>query len=259
MMNPPGSAPAADPVAGPAGSRRRWPHRILAGTFHKTGTIQWKSILDRFVAEFGMRFYRRNAAPPPADRQTCLDPHSLFPPPLLDGPHRGIVMFRDPRDVVVSGAFYHARLTPAQGDACTLLPEQRFGGRSYVETINAQPSGEEKLLFEMHEMGTRTIRHRLRFATMPEHFRRVHFEALVTERELAEFRRIFDGLGLPEDIRPRAPEIARENSLFSGRVTTSHVRSGRPGEWRDHFTPRLRQAFRQRFGHAAQRLRYPAD
>jgi hypothetical protein len=36
------------------------------------------------------------------------------------------------------------------------------------------------------------------------------------------------------------------------------VRSGKPAQWRQHFTPELHTEFRRRFGDLAERLGYPA-
>jgi hypothetical protein len=39
----------------------------------------------------------------------------------------------------------------------------------------------------------------------------------------------------------------------------SHLRSGRPGEWRRHFSPRVADAFEKRFGDGLRRLGYVRD
>ncbi|MEO3470297.1 sulfotransferase domain-containing protein [Roseomonas sp. CAU 1739] len=231
--------------------------RMLVGTFHKTGTILMLTVLRRIAAHLGYQLWVPNRNPPPETWDIMFHAHSTFSSELLEKPHRGAVVIRDPRDIIISGAFYHAR-TDSDRDPWLYEPNARFGGRSYHEAIAALPTDAEKFIFEMDNFGTRTIANMRRYLDLSPDFIRVRFEDLTTDVELAEFRRMFTWLGIREADIDKALRIAQRSSLFSGEVSTKHVRSGKPAQWRQHFTPELHAEFHKRFGDVAEQLGYPA-
>ncbi len=244
------SSAAADAPVGIAAPR------MLVGTFHKTGTVLMLQILQRIANQLGYRLWVPNGMPPPASWEILLHAHSVFGPEILEAPHRGVVVIRDPRDIIISGAFYHAR-TDSHRDPWLYKPNPRFGGRSYHEAIAALPTDADKLLFEMGHLGGRTIRSMRQHLTLSPAFIHVRFEDLTTDVQLGAFRRMFTWLGIREADMEKALGIARQSSVFSGKVTDKHVRSGKPAQWRQHFTPELHDAFRRRFGTIAEEFGYP--
>ncbi len=242
--------PEPEPVAAKA------PHRMLVGTFHKSGTILMLTILRGIAAELGYRLWVHSARPEPEDWDIMFHAHSAFPAAVTEQPHRAVVVIRDPRDVIISAALYHAR-TDSDRDPWLYVPDPRFGGRSYHETIAALPTDAEKFVFEMDNFSRRTIQGMRRQLQASRDTIRVRFEELITDVELKEFRRIFTWLGIREADMDKALQIAERSSLFSGQVASKHVRSGRPAQWREHFTPELHAEFRKRFGDIAEELGYP--
>lgn len=245
------------PATAPAGLAEGRP-RMLVGTFHKTGTMLMRGIFMRVARRFGYRVLI------PAMRghmdawDLCLDAHSGFRPEEMTGDFRGIVVIRDPRDVIISGALYHTRLDETSTDRWVHVPMPAYGGMSYQQRLRSLPSDEARFLFEMDNMGRQTLGRMAAFTSPRPSFRLSRFEDLVTDLELFEFHRIFAWLGLPGDQIGPALGIAWSQSVFSGGVRTSHVRSARPQQWQSHFTPALHDAFRERFGDIAERLGYPA-
>lgn len=245
-------AAAPEPEAAPAG-----PRKMLLGTFHKSGTILMLTILREIAAELGYRLWVHSKRAEPEAWDILFHAHSIFPPEVVEQPHRGAVVIRDPRDIVISAALYHAR-DDSDRDPWLYEPDPKFGGRSYHEMIAALATDAEKFVFEMDNFSMRTIANMRRVLDDSQNIIRVRFEDLTTDTELSEFRRIFTWLGLREsDIEP-ALRIAERSSLFSGRVATKHVRSGKPAQWREHFTPEVHAEFSRRFGDIAERLGYPA-
>ena len=172
---------------------------------------------------------------------------------IAAGGWRGALVIRDPRDVVVSGAHYHAR----SNEPWLHRPRDAFGGRTYQEALLALPDMEARLVFELRQTGGRTIAEMLAARERYPGFAMVRFEDLVTDHELKAFRALFAHLGFPEAAMDRLLAVAERNSVFSGRVKPSlHVRSARPAQWRSEFTPAVLQAVMQRFPDAPERLGY---
>jgi hypothetical protein len=174
---------------------------------------------------------------------------------------------RDPRDLVVSGYFYHRRgaeawttlEAPTEADwyfANGCVPEGlRASGKSlagYLRSI----SEEDGLLTELE-------------------FRRYHFESMaawperhpdvVTYRyeevvgdEARVFGEIFDFYGLSRVERSLGSWFVRRYSIRRMQAD-SHVRDPASGQWRKHFTPRVREAFDARHAGLVERLGYPVD
>ncbi len=70
-------------------------------------------------------------------------------------------------------------------------------------------------------------------------------------------------LGVPEEVVRSAIRMNRFEQV-SGRArgvedVQSHLRCGQPGDWRNHFTSRVAEAFEKRFGSALRQLEYVQD
>jgi hypothetical protein len=232
--------------------------RMLIGTFHKTGTKLIHAVFRQISTALNYKFWTPDGNDPPEDSNVMFHQNSGFRPNLMRRAFPTALVFRDPRDVIISGAFYHLKQeTP--GDAWLHVPNARFGGMTYQQKIASLPNDEERLIFEMDHKGGATLRHMQRFLPPRPHVMLARFEELVSDPYMFEYHRMFAWLGIPPEHLGRALNIAYRNSLFSGNVNTPHVRSGRPGEWRDTYTPRTREAFRERFSDLAERCGYPAD
>jgi hypothetical protein len=231
------------------------PHRILIGTFHKTGSVLMARIWRDGCKALGLRFwpvYPHTRSPPP-EWDVCFEDHSRFPPEAVAAPHRGALVIRDPRDIVISGAHYHMTST----EPWLHRPQRAFGGLTYQQKINSLPTMEARLLFEMRQVGARTFRD---IAAAMERFPDFHiarFEDLVSDRALGGYRAMFAALGFAGGALDALLEAARRHSLFSGRVENpEHVRSGLPGQWRTGFSERVMRAFVEAHGDLPRRWGY---
>lgn len=179
---------------------------------------------------------------------------------------------RDPRDLVVSGYFYHKRAaepwmkienpTPydwyfANGCIPAGLREAKTSFASYLQSL----SEEDGLLAELE-------------------FRRFHFESMrewpaehpdillfryeeILGNERSVFARIFEHYGLSKLERTLGDWFARRYSIQSvARKQESgdaHIRNPTAGQWRRHFTPRLREAFEERHPGLIEQLGYAVE
>ena len=161
-------------------------------------------------------------------------------------------LIRDPRDLIISGVFYHERCT---SERWLTVPNPKFQGLSYQQTLAGLPSLEEKIRFEMLHIGGSTIRDMLAWNYGRPQFYEAKYEDLIEDVELRRFRDIFTFLGYPEEQMDELLQIAFNCSLFSGRVN-GHIRSGLPRQWQSYFTKPLHRQFLEHFGDALVRLGY---
>ncbi|MEM8963891.1 MAG: sulfotransferase domain-containing protein [Acidobacteriota bacterium] len=174
---------------------------------------------------------------------------------------------RDPRDLVVSGYFYHRRgaegwvvqKAPTESDwyfANGRLPDALRGSDlSFAEYLQEVPK-EEGLLAELE-------------------FRAAHFESMAQwpashpdivtfryEDVVADgpgvFRSLFEFYRLRPVERGLANFFARRYAL-GGRGADPHIRNPASGQWREHFTPRVRREFDTRYAGLVRQLGYSAD
>jgi hypothetical protein len=175
---------------------------------------------------------------------------------------------RDPRDLVVSGYFYHRRgaepwveiAGPTDDDwylANGVVPEGMRGEKvSYAAYLRSLPE-EEGLLAELE-------------------FRRAHFESMVAwpaahsdirtfryeeivGRETLVMRELFDFYGLSTVERGVGRYFASRYSLRRLADADAHVRNPASGQWRRHFTARVRRAFDADWAGLVKQLGYPTD
>lgn len=232
--------------------------RVLIGTHHKCGTLWLKKIFSAVCTHLSLVMHHGERGFLSRGFDVLFDDHSTFKFPAFLGRYRGLHLIRDPRDVIISGAFYHERCT---SEPWLLERTTRLRGRSYQQALTDLPSLEEKLRFEMRHCSGQTIRDMLAWNYANQRFYEAKYEDLIEDVELRRFREIFAFLRFPESEMEELLRIAYDNSLFSGKLSasTEHIRSGRPRQWHSYFTKSLHHEFLDLFGDALVRLGYEQD
>ncbi len=196
----------------------------------------------------------------PEENTIYFQDHSFFPTSLHDQRVRGFRIIRDPRDVVISGAHYHAK----SKEGWLHVGRPYFDGKSYAEMINGLPDMQDRYRFEMENVAAGTIagmvdakgdealRHFL-----DQHFLTVRYEDLVEDTELKEFKKICRHLKIP--FKAAAP-IFLKHSLFSNKNAVSgHGRSGKKQQWKTVFNQQLGREFADRHQRSLEILGYEKD
>lgn len=210
-------------------------NKVLVGTHHKTGTDWMLRIFRRISRDLGLRFVAGKQREFPTDFDVFIQHHSRFDLTRLDVEYRGLHLIRDPRDVIISGCFFHQK----SGERWLHIRRGEFGGLTYQEKINSYATLDDKIMFEMENHGT--IRDMLAWSYSDPRFVEVEYEDLIVDDNLMLFHRIFAHLGFPGETIPGLLRIASDNSLFSGNVRKSdHVRSGEKMQWKDTLSPVIR-------------------
>jgi hypothetical protein len=190
----------------------RLPHKIVAGSFHKTGTVLLNRLFRVTCHKLGWQYYHsKKHKGLDADWDIARVPRSQFSALVGDLPHRGVVIVRDPRDVIISAAHYHMKAR----ERWLHRPRETLGGKTYQEHINSLPDNDARYLFEMENSGKKTIRAMLNWAEPPENITITRLETLATDYDFVEFRRIFEFLGFEGRALEVGLKVAREVSLFS--------------------------------------------
>ena len=226
-------------------------HKILVGTHHKTGTVWLAAIFEQLCNRLGLAYVKSGVDSLPAAFDVWLEDHSQFGSMLQQGGYRGVHIIRDPRDVIVSACRYHQTSNEPQ----LHVPKPEFGGMTYQEKLcSLEPDAQ--LLLEMEHSAGYNIRCMTEWDYSNPDFFEVKYEDLMADTDLLLFHRIFTFLGFPAEVLPTVLGIAYNNSLFSGRVASTHVRSGRSRQWEAHFKPVHKERFHQLFGDALMQLGY---
>lgn len=234
------------------------PRFVLHCCHHKTGWSWFNSVLQAISDHYGLRFQnlRLGSLDPSTDVALGYGDRSALPrAPDLVGSH----MVRDPRDVVVSGYHYHL-WTP---EAWAHEPDPAYGGRSYREHLRALDP-EEGLAAEIRH-ALPVIREMADWDYDDPRFCELRYEDAIADPR-ATYRQVFRHYGFTDEAVATAADIADRYSFrnLTGRrlgdvEERSHLRSGRPGQWRKEFTPATSELFKELAGDALIALGYETD
>ncbi len=174
---------------------------------------------------------------------------------------------RDPRDLVVSGYFYHrrgaeewvTRPSPSDTDwyfANGCIPERmRESGESFSQHLQSL-SQEEGLLAEL-EFRARHLESMAQWPAEHPNILTLRYEDIIGN-EVEVFRQLLEFYELSFLERRLGSWFARRHSLRK-RAADPHVRNPASGQWREHFTPRVVEAFEARHRGLVEALGYPSS
>jgi hypothetical protein len=174
---------------------------------------------------------------------------------VADRPWLATHMYRDPRDMCVSGYFYHQWC--AEDWANT--PHPHWGGRSYKACL-CELSKEDGLLFELkYQISVACLT-----LTRWQHWDdkrvlNIKYEDAIFEPSAA-FERIFAHLQLPASAGARLGYkhsfVGNKKRQLGIEQRGKHMRKGVPGDWRNHFTPAVKDAMKEQWGDLLIQLGY---
>jgi hypothetical protein len=177
---------------------------------------------------------------------------------------RAVHIIRDPRDMLISGYFYHLKASeswchyqdPTNEDWAVVnaqVPENLPAGTSlkdYLESVSI----EEGLAAEM-DLRQFHFDNMLDWPTDDERVLTIRYDELMGN-EAETFRRIYDFYGFVPQTRWAAAHYANKYSITSAHRHGSHIRNPKAGQWKRHFTPDLERMFNERFGALLEKYGY---
>jgi len=269
-----------------------WPNKpnrlILHCAHHKAGYSWWNKTWTRLCQHFGMTYVvlQHNAVVKSKElsaMQESEQDESLFGWPGLwirkQRPFAdvaftqfvtsvagvpdicGLQMIRDPRDVVISGYFYHLWCD----EPWCKTPRESLDGKTYQQHLNSL-SKEEGIACEMSNGAYAAIRAMIDFEHYDDPlFYCLRYEDMIYDHERI-FREAFEHLELPPGVVKKGVEIG--DSLSFAKMTKRklgqvqqqhHLRKGTPGDWKNHFSDAHKQHFKELFGDGLVTLGYEKD
>ncbi|WP_095587393.1 hypothetical protein [Actibacterium ureilyticum] len=174
-------------------------------------------------------------------------------------------LIRDPRDVLLSGARYH-ETTTMQTETFLFKPRRDLGGRTYQEHLQALPTLEDKLAFEMAEMHRKTLDQMLDWDYGAARNIDLRYEDLIGDTDCQLFAKVLRFFGFNEDEIATGCEIFVANSLFGGLAQSTetgraktHVKSGKAAQWVTALPPQTAALYLERHGDDLITLGYEQD
>ncbi|MGD1806314.1 sulfotransferase domain-containing protein [Dapis sp. BLCC M126] len=231
-------------------------NRVLIGTHHKTGTVWMGNIFNSIASFYDLKISanrgNKSLISPSSNFDIFLQYHSFFDFDNISN-YKGLHIIRDPRDIVVSGCFYHTK----SSEKWLHIKREEFAGLTYQEKVNSYSSFDDKLIFEMEHSSKNVIQDMKSWNYDNPHFIEIKYEDLIQDVNLNLFREIFRFLGFNERIFPRLLKIAYRKSLFSGQVQNrKHIRSGKKQQWKEYFKPIHEERFVDLFDDVLIKLNY---
>lgn len=231
--------------------------RIVHCTHHKAGTVWFASILRAVAEAYGYTLVVQESPAAGAKAEIIVDGNSTG---AWDSERqlRATHMIRDPRDMVVSGYFYHLWAD----EPWLLKPNPRYGGLSYRDYLNSVDR-QAGLLAEI-EWFSRTTAPRMQSWRYDDpRFLELKYRDVIGQPD-EWFPRIFAHYGFVRAELPRLTEIAvghtlrpSPNAAVVARPTPGrHVRSGQPGQWKEIFQAQHNVRFQELMGGLLLRLGY---
>ena len=232
---------------------------IVHCSHHKAGTVWFRNVLGGLARAGGLRFVEMADSSVPRDTDVILYQHSrLFDRAAWNAQtFRGSHIIRDPRDVVVSGYFYHLWTSEEWANR----PDPRFGGRTYKQELN-RVDQERGIQLEIERVCGTVLVDMLAWDYAQPEFLELKYEDLIQD-ELGVFETILRHYGLSDRMVRRGLAVV-ERSSFAKQTTASpgtehrksHLRSGKSGQWHEYFSAHHVRSWEGIAGDAAQVLGY---
>lgn len=213
-----------------AGSQ--WLHRILLD-------LNTQKIVP---PELGERQFLKEPLVPGAIYPTVYVTKEQFESVPLPDEFRKFTVFRDLRDTLVSG-YFSIRYSHA------VIADTLVDWRSRLDNVTI----EDGLLILLDEWLPSSARIQQSWVAAGEDF--IRYEDLL-DNDMEILQRVFVdlcGMSIEQDRLHAAIRNNRFESLTGGRLpgeeqVMAHERKGIAGDWRNHFTPRVKEEFHRRYG-----------
>ena len=227
------------------------PRPLVFSTHHKALTVLFGRMLKVMARTTGARFSEGIGSSINWSADLILDYNSDVDRCQL--PHyRGLHVVRDPRDLLVSSAFYHLR----SSEPWLHKPYADFGGMTYQEKVKSLPDMEAVMLFELDHVAGNVISDMLAWDRSHPHTAELTYEALLGEGadDYLE-QKLVDAHFDPHDTA-LLMRLFKNFSLGGPWMAGHHIRNPNPGQYMEHFHGPVRTKFNAKFPNALEQLGY---
>ncbi len=230
--------------------RRSCHRQIVHCAYHKMGTRWLTNVLSGVADHYGMslQFIDNNIEDLDLSHDIVILNHSDLLAQQLKG-FVGSHMLRDLRDVVVSGYYYHLWTTESWAHQC--MPT--LGGLSYQNYLK-RLSLEAGVMAEIRNLARYVQRRKIRQWNFDDpRFHELRYEQMFGDEDEA-FAVLFEHYGFTSEAIENGLRIAKRYSFgalaSNDRQTrsTSHLRSGKSGQWEKVFSDQHKSVFKELLG-----------
>lgn len=233
--------------------------QVIHNAHHKSGSVWISMIMESIAKKHGLKMASINNDPIskyPNDRMLySYTSQSPFDHDNYVGSH----MVRDPRDIVVSAYFYHQWSQEGWEKTYNFR-----NGETYQETLKRLPKC-EGIHFEMRGWTKDVLKAMTDWDYNNPRIREVKYEDLITSPD-EHFQKLFEFWGVNPIYMNDCLEISRQYHMTrqTGRKVGeiklgTHMRSGKPGQWQEHFDASHRLYFKSKYGKLLIQLGYEKD
>ncbi|WP_207060993.1 sulfotransferase domain-containing protein [Motiliproteus sp. SC1-56] len=234
-------------------------HRLVVHCgHHKVGTYWFARILNGIAEHYGLDFQNCEQYYLKSETSFFMEQHSYIDKDLLPS-HRGSHLIRDPRDMIVSGYYFHLWTK----EDWAHLPVPELGFISYQKYLNSLPK-EEGIAAEIRRTA-KNIKDMARWNYQDPNFYEIKYEELINDEQTI-FEKLFRHYGFTDEAVEVGLEQARKFSFknvakreIGSNDSKSHLRSGKPGQWRDEFSGDHIRLFEELTGDALKVMGYQND
>ncbi|MBW1788267.1 MAG: sulfotransferase domain-containing protein [Deltaproteobacteria bacterium] len=238
---------------------------VIHCSHHRAGTVLLNNIFHSIAKRFEIPYQKCRQSELHAETELWMEEHSRVDFSVLNRPYIGSHIVRDPREIWVSGYFYHLKST----EKWLHIPKEEFGGRTYQETINALGQ-EEGILFELNEATAYSLESMQNWNYNHPNILEIKYEDIMREFKKS-FGKIFTFYGLADvdeavkvacghNLKGLSNE-SRDNYLKKlSKYSANHVHSlYEPGRWRTYLNDEHKEVFKEKFGDLLIMLGYETD
>lgn len=240
-------------------ANRRNKKLIVHCCHHRVGTNWFGSVLRSVADYYGLRFQSCEQNDLEGIKDIFMQDHSIVNLSILP-PHLGSHIIRDPRDVVISGHFFHLWTK----EEWAHIPQKGLEDLTYQQYLNSL-SQEEGIIVEMKRFASYDLNHMLEWNYNNPNFIEIRYEDIIKNEEQI-FYDIFKHYGFSETAAKISVDITKKHSFEKktkrkiGEVQKkSHLRSGKLGQWKEIFSGQHKEYCKELFGDALIKMGYEAN
>lgn len=230
---------------------------LIHATHHRCGTVWFLHLLREVSARYGLILQVTEQEHLRPSTDFFFHDHADINFSLVNTQYRGSHLIRDPRDVVISGYFYHLWSTE------NWLHEKAgaYNGLSYQQHLKSL-SKEDGITAELKRFSGHDLPHYVDWNYNNPNILELRYENII-DNQAATFEKLFTHYGFSNEAIETSTAIADSHSFrnLSGRSIGqekkgTHLRSGTSGQWRQHFTSYHHDLCDDLLGNALDKLGY---
>ncbi|MBR9704036.1 sulfotransferase domain-containing protein [Candidatus Pacearchaeota archaeon] len=232
---------------------------IIHLTHHKCGTVWFGNIFQKISKKFNIKYQSCKQDELDKDTNIWMQNHGDIDFSKINKHYVGSHMIRDPRDVLISGYFYHKWCSE---EWCNRKRDD-FNNKSFKDILN-ELSKDKGLLFEMEHITRSYINILKKWNFNNPNILEIKYEDYITNEN--NFIDLFEKYKFNNQTINEAFKIVKlchfKNKTkrnLGDEKEKVHTRKGSPGDWKNHFKEVHKIKFKELYPDILIKLGYEKD